>query len=1045
MQPDGLYDLLLDAATAPRLESLAAEGKATLATLNGPERRQRLLEAFQRLLPDLLDEVLEDTGKEAKAAVELQFLNQLLASVRKAKAGEGTAEHWTEPLRMLRSVHRAHPPFEAPALPLSVPWLFAAGHGDPSLLSELRREMVSSDQVDMLVSFITWSGVRKLWDVLQSLTAVGADGWPRVRIRVLTTTYIGATELKAVQSLALLPGVEVRISLDGRRTRLHAKAWIMQRRSGFGTAFVGSANLTGAALMGGLEWTVRFTQAGQGELFESSKAHFETLWNDPEFQVYDPHNPQHATQLQDALTEEGQRGSPSVTRTWFDIQPKTYQQEMLDRLHAERRHLRTRNLLVAATGTGKTVVAAFDYHHICQEQGGQPRLLFVAHRKEILLQAREMYRQVLRYSDFGELLVDGQVPTTFDHVFATVQSVESRGLLERFGPDHWHTVVIDECHHITAKSFDAFARAIQPAILLGLTATPERADGASISPYFHMRPDGSPAVELRLWEALDQQLLAPFEYYGVTEETDFSKVRWNQAGEVADLDKLVTGNHVRASRVIQSFERYVSVPKRSRTLGFCVSVAHAEFMAAQFKAAGHEALSVTGGTSRELRERIPQLLARQEVTAVFTCDLYNEGVDLPDVDTLLLLRPTQSPVLFQQQIGRGLRLAPDKTSCLILDYVGRYQEEFRFDRLLQTLTGLPRRQLIKEAEAGFPSLPPGCHIQFEKVARERVLENLRRATAMNWRRLTGELRSYLTLPGKRNPELGEFLRDQGLELSDLYRAQEPSGWTGLRRAAGMDIASPGPQEAYLGKRFEGLLHANDPDYLQLWQRAGDVTYNYNTWSELDQRRCQMVAYQIYPDLKDVFDGPAFLDRLHAHPNMAEELKSVAALLDEVSDLEPKPIPGAPAHWPLRLHAAYDLREILTAVGHATAAKRPMFREGVLALKDDQIELLFVTLDKREGYHAGIAYHDYAISPERFHWQTQNTAGPDTPAGKRYLESAQNGWRYQLFVRETNESPYRAMGPVRLFSAEGDRPMSITWELPIPMPVALFRRFSILRD
>ena len=1044
MQPDGLYDLLLDAATAPLLEALAAEDKATLVPLRGPERRQRLIEGIQRLLPALLDEAAEGEDEGAKASAELKLFNRVLGQLRKSNAQDDLDQHWADPLRLLRSIHRTHPPFEPPQLPLTLPWLFAAGQGDPSLLSELRREMTSADQLDMLVSFITWSGVRKIWDVLQALTAVGADGQPKVRIRVLTTTYIGATELKAIQALAELPGVEVRISLDGRRTRLHAKAWILQRKSGFGTAFVGSANLTGAALMGGLEWTVRFTQSGQGELYTSAQAHFETLWNDPEFQAYDALNPQHAKQLQAALTEEGRQGTPSTTRTWFDIQPKTYQQEMLDRLAAERRHNRTRNLVVAATGTGKTVVAAFDYRRISQETGGHPRLLFVAHRKEILVQARETYRHVLRLSDFGELLVDGHVPESFDHVFATIQSIEARDLVSRFGVEHWHTVVMDECHHITARSFDTFAKVIQPAIFLGLTATPERADGASIAPYFDMRPDGSPAVELRLWEALDQQLLAPFEYYGVTDETDFADVRWNQAGEVADLDRILTGNHIRARRVIDAFDRYASAPHHARTLGFCVSVAHAEFMAAQFQLAGFKAMAVTGVTDRELRERIPGMLARRELTAVFTCDLYNEGVDLPDVDTLLLLRPTQSPVLFQQQIGRGLRLAIDKSSCLVLDFVGRHREGFRFDRLLRTLTGLAKRQLIEAAEAGFPNLPPGCLIQLEKVARERVLENLRRATSLNWRRLTGELRSYLSLPGKRNPEMAEFLRDQGLELNDLYRTQEPSGWTGLRRAAGMNLGDAGPREPWLGKRFGDLLHTDDPHYLKLWQRVAEPTFDYQALGEVDQRRLQMLAYQIFPDQRDAFDGQDFLARLRCHPQMAAELGDLGKWLHETSDLEPRPMEGTQSHWPLQLHAAYKIREILAGVGWLRAGRRAPFQSGVLALHDEKIELLFVTLDKRVGYHAGITYHDYAVSPALFHWQSQNSAGPDTAGGRRYIESLENGWRFQLFVRPDKQAPYRALGKVSFRSHTGDRPISVLWDIETPIPQAHFSQYSVLR-
>lgn len=1040
MTPDGLYDLLIDAATAPQWEALAAQGWATLEGVEKGDRRRLLLEAVQRILPELLAERLGVCTPDERTAAELALCNALLAAVRRSPEGD----QWRDPLRVLRSVHRAHPPFEAPQIPLSLPWLFTAGQGDPSLLSELRKEMASADQVDMLMSFITWSGVRRILDVLEALTAPGADGRPRTRIRILTTTYTGATEYRAVEALALLPGVEVRISLDGRRTRLHAKAWVLHRQTGFGTAFVGSANLTGAALMGGLEWTVRFTQSGQGDLYAAAQAHFETLWNDPEFQPFDPRNAAHGAQLRQALRTEGSLGTPCATRTWFEIQPKAYQQEMLDRLAAERRHGRTRNLLVAATGTGKTVVAAFDYLNRCRETGGKPRLLFVAHRKEILLQARETYRQVIKDSDFGELLADGSAPSAFDHLFATIQSIEARGLLERLGPDHWNVVVLDECHHITATSFDRFARAIQPAILLGLTATPERADGASIAPYFHMRPDGAPAVELRLWEALDQQLLAPFEYYGVTDETDFSRVRWNQAGELADLGQILTGNHIRARLIIESFERYAADPRTATVLGFCVSVAHAQFMAEQFNRAGHPALAITGGTDPEVRARIPGMLTRREITAVFTCDLYNEGVDLPDVNTLLLLRPTQSPVLFQQQIGRGLRLAPGKATCLILDFVGRHREEFRFDILLQPLTGLPRRRLVQEVEEGFPTLPPGCLIRFDRVPRERVLESLRRIANQNWRHLAAELRSYLANPVHRNPSLSAFLHDTGIPLTDLYRASIPAGWTGLRRAAGMELGPAGPQEPWLGRRFGDLLHADDPEYLGLWQRLREPGFEFQSLGPLDQRRVQMLAYQVYPSSQDAFTAEEFLRRLGNHSRMREELGELGAWLESSSDLEPLPLPGAPASWPLRLHAAYGIREILTAVGWLEQGRRAPFQAGVLPRHDEKIELLFVTLDKREGYHAGIAYHDYAISPELFHWQTQNAAGPDTAAGKRYLESGKNGWQFQLFVRLNKDAPYRALGPVSLIRAQGNRPMSLTWKLEVPLPPSLWMAYRVLR-
>lgn len=681
--PDGLYDQLLTHTLSTLVARSTDETTRSLQALSPADAPARLSELLAAQLAQMLDD-LHGEGDD-KLRQQLELVNFVLVSLRQ-RLGQGAemADPIAEPAQILQAIHRQSARPQAPETGLAAPWLFTAGKGSPSLLGELRRELSACDRVDILVSFITHSGVRKLFDILQAITAVGADGQAHTRIRVLTTTYTGATEARALDTLARLPGCEIRVSLDGRRTRLHAKAWLFRRRTGFGSAYVGSANLSGAALMGGLEWTTKFTERGQPELFERACAHFETLWADSEFQRYEPSDPAHRQALAAALRRES--GEDILARpTFFDLAPKAYQQEMLDQLQRERDHGRWRNLVVAATGTGKTVVAAFDYRRLCLTEGGQPRLLFVAHREEILKQALRTYREILRDHAFGELLTGGTEPQSFDHLFATIDSVASRDLLAQRGADHWYAVVADECHRLAARRFDAFVTEVRPRVLLGLTATPERSDGKPILGYFDNRPDGAPAVELRLWHALDQQLLCPFEYYACDDDTDFSTVPWAQPGEVAAIDKLVTGNDIRARLVLNEWRR-LAEPTEGRALVFCVSVAHAQFMTSCFTQAGIKALCVVGETPADERRRAPEMLARGEVSALITCDLYNEGVDLPMVDTLLLLRPTQSPVLFQQQIGRGLRLAPDKEGCLILDFVGRHREGFRFDRLLSTLT-----------------------------------------------------------------------------------------------------------------------------------------------------------------------------------------------------------------------------------------------------------------------------------------------------------------------------------------------------------------------
>lgn len=1039
--PDGLYDQVLTQTLQALVARSTDQSTRSLQALDPVDAPARLSELLAAQLAQMLDD-LHGEGDD-KLRQQLELVNFLLVSLR-LRLGQGAvADAVAEPAQILQAVHRHSAPPVPPETGLAAPWLFTAGKGSPALLGELRRELAACDRVDILVSFITHSGVRKLFDILQAITAVGADGRPRTRLRVLTTTYTGATEVRALDALAGLLGCEIRVSLDGRRTRLHAKAWLFRRRTGFGSAYVGSANLSGAALMGGLEWTTKFTERGQPELFERACAHFETLWEDSEFQRYDPADPAHRQALSAALKRES--GEDILARpTFFELAPKAYQQEMLDQLRLERDHGRWRNLVVAATGTGKTVVAAFDYRRLCLAEGGRPRLLFVAHREEILRQALRTYREVLRDHAFGEVLAGGMEPESFDHLFATIDSVVSRDLLVRRGASHWYAVVVDECHRLAAGRFDAFVTAVRPRVLLGLTATPERSDGKPILGYFDNRPDGAPAVELRLWHALDQQLLCPFEYYACDDDTDFSGVPWAQPGELAAIDTLVTGNHVRARLVVDEWRRLAGDPARGRALVFCVSVAHAQFMTVQLERAGIKALCVVGETSHDERRQAPERLARGEVAALVTCDLYNEGVDLPMVDTLLLLRPTQSPVLFQQQIGRGLRLSPGKESCLILDFVGRHREDFRFDRLLSTLTGLPRGQLIEAVDKGFGSLPPGCHIHLQRQAREQVLRSLRKLVQQNWRRLQTELQAYAALRGRSAVRLATFLREQAIGLDELYRSQGRSGWTNLKRDAGLLATPPGAEDGYFGRRFGDLLHVDDPARTDLLLKVAEPGASYAPQGERERQLLQMFAYQVDGQTRQTGSGEDFLQRLRAHPELLAELGEIGEVLQSTSSLRQRAVPGL-EDVPLCLHAAYGVREILTAVGWLTAARRTPFQAGVLALHERKVELLFVTLDKREGYHEKIAYHDYAISAERFHWQSQNAAGPETPAGRRYLESPGNGWRFQLFVRTAKGQPYRACGPVTLEQAEGSKPMSIHWRLEVPLPGPLFRAFSILRD
>lgn len=998
-----VIEALGDDADEELARHVAREVERVLSMLPAEQRAEHARELVHGLLDHLAQLVGNDTARE------------LVRSQRLAPP----------PSRLL-AIHRGAVPLR-PSSPLTTSTLLTRNRAEPSLAHELTREIATADRIDAIVAFVTVGGVRAIYEALQSFSRRREDP----RMRLLTTTFTGTTEIAALDSLARLPGVQIKISYDVRRTRLHAKAWLFHRHSGLSTAYIGSANLTQTALGSGQEWMVKATASDLRHVLEKFEGTFETLWADPEFEDYVPDDPAHRARLMAALASE--TGARDAAITLIALRPFPFQERILDRLVAERAvHGRNRNLVVAATGTGKTVIAAFDYARRAATIGTTPRLLFLAHRRELLEQARDTFRHVLQDAAFGELLVGGEQPEEFDHVFATIQSVASTNLIDRLGAAHFRHVIVDECHHAPAASYQAVIPTLQPDVLVGLTATPERGDGRDLLPDF----DGHIAAELRLWDALDDQLLVPFEYYGLADGVDLRAVRWSRAGyDLGALDGIYTGHDARADLIRAQLERRVGDVRQVRALGFCVSVEHARFMAARFSAAGIPALAVHGESDDAVRRSARRSLETREVNVLFTCDLYNEGVDLPFVDTLLLLRPTMSATLFLQQLGRGLRHHLGKSSCLVLDFIGQHRDEFRFDATLAALTGIPRAKLRKAVEDGFPFLPSGCSLQLDVVARDVILRSLK-ATLAGARRLAAELKE---LSAAHVPTLATFLQDTGRELEEVYEA---GGWSTLKRMAGLLPADEERDD--LSRRLGWLAHIDEPTRLRTYSRAleavrlGEVPVR----DERDRTRLHMLEYQLHPKgTLRAAEGTATY--LAGQPAIADEFEQLREVLEDRVDLaaDVYPVP----QWPLALHRHYTRREIVAAVGRAVAGEKASVPQaGILGL-EGQRELLFVTLDKSgRGFSPTTRYRDYAISPELFHWETQAAASVTRPSGKRYIESAGNGWTFYLFVRPDPNGAFAFLGEARYEAHEGDRPIAITWRLAKPMPAGLYERYATLR-
>jgi len=828
----GIYEKLLSDGLEQVLKRLADVGLTAHAVQID---RAEQVDIFSNELAKVLRAVFAEAGENADGDVQATLYNSILSDLISRTSIDGLASSFIKPpprqLRLVWPEGQAEP--SRPDSPLAAGSLFTGTRLDPSLVSQLRKELETADSCDILCSFIKWGGIRVLEDELTQFT-----NRPGTSLRIITTSYLGATDIKAVEFLRNLRNTSVRVSYDTHRTRLHAKSYIIRRNSGFGSAYIGSANLSQAALTDGLEWTVKVSQYEQPYLWEKVIATFETHWNDNEFELYEAGDRE---RLNSALeSERGGSSSGDQQVVYFDLRPYAFQQEILDKIQAERDiQKRGRHLIVAATGTGKTMVAAFDYRRWCASIANgvtRPRLLFVAHREEILKQSLATFRCVLRDQNFGDLLVGGS-------------------------------------------------------------------------------------------------------------------------------------------------------------------------------------------------------------------DLYNEGVDIPEIDTILLLRPTDSLTVYLQQLGRGLRLCDGKDCLTVLDFIGQAHKKYRFDVRFRAMLDDPTRNLLNEVEGGFAHLPSGCTIQLERVAKQRILDNITQAVRQSRNALVDEVKESANILG-RAPTLAEFLEQHRLALDDIYRRDV--SWSRLCTQAGVRAPWTDPDEDLLTAGLRRIQHVNSPT--QIRELLGALSGSPFPSAESDERRNRLLLMSFFSLWRRKGEFESLQEsyaRLRANAVLCDELTDVLKLRLEQMEFEPRPI-HLPFSCPLELHGAYTRDEILAGLGNWTFDEQPEMREGVRHLPALNADAFLFTLQKSDrDYSPTTMYKDYAISDSLFHWQSQSQTSVSSPTGQRYIHQRQTGHTILLFCREYKgsgtglASPFYFIGPADYVSHEGSNPISITWRLRAPLPAKLYRRMARL--
>ncbi|QBG48143.1 DUF3427 domain-containing protein [Verrucomicrobia bacterium S94] len=1023
----GIYEQVLDEELRELLDA-HPDLKPVLRKIDDEEAPQ--------VYAQFVGQVLGKALRVAKKNQRVDIINRLLELLSATDGLDYVQRHavLADDKNLLTEVKSSPVAFTRPKTPLSTSALLTGQGMDPPLEHELRAEMLTADRVDILISFIKWSGLRLLMPAFERLAK------ENIPVRIISTSYMGASDPVALEWLSEQDNISIKVSYDTGGTRLHAKAYHFVRNSGFSTAYIGSANMSHSAMTQGLEWTVKVTAQDMPHILERFVADFSAYWESPEFEPFA--GKQDFDRFRSAINRFKQRatGGPQF---FAEITPRPFQERILEALAAARQNGSMRNLVVAATGTGKTVVSALDYKRYCEQTGRKERLLFVVHRKEILEQALACFRTVLRDQNFGELLVDGIEPTEWEHVFASVQSLKSRKPWLKFGDDYFRFVIVDEAHHGVASSYRPIFDHLKPNILLGLTATPERMDGSLILPDF----DGRFSAEIRLPEALEEKLLCPFHYFGVTDNIDLDEERFWRNGryDKRELENIYTGDDFRAKErvdlILQAIHKYQPDLSGVKGVGFCAGRKHAHYMAKCFNDAGIASAVILGDTGREERAQRMRSLREGDLSFLFAVDVLSEGVDVPELNMALFLRPTESLTVFLQQLGRGLRHAPGKDCLTVLDFVGQTHRKYRLDTKFTALLSRNRQRIDREIENDFPNLPAGCSIILERIARERILKKIKTVlsdlknfipeTIQTW-----DCHYYKPLT------FGNFIDETGLSPIAVLKKKSWSEW----KAVAKGLPAPkDPDLVVARKALTRLVLRSDPKLLEMVE---DIAENRVACETEEKYGCSGTSlhYLFWGQKGGNVGVRNFSDSLEKWSRNVTVVQDAAEISEWRRRNQPYPFfdIDLPFSCDLKLHAAYGSHEIKAALRLNSIEKPGPMGVGVYHNKELKVYAHLVTFRKVEqDFSPTTLYKDYPISRNQMHWESQSTATQISSTGQNYIHFKERGYTILFFGRvekqvEGEAAPFIFLGPAsKLLSYEGDRPISMIWELEHFMPAALF--------
>lgn len=918
-----------------------------------------------------------------------------------------------------------------------------------NLLNELKRALKECNKFYFSVAFINYSGLQLLLDTFKELEE------NKVKGKIITSTYLNFTEPKALERIKEFKNIDLNIFVATNEIGFHTKSYIFENNDEY-KIIIGSSNITQRALKSNIEWNVRVVSKKDHSFTKEVLEEYIKLWESTQI-VNDEFINKYREFIKDIKKSE--KNNQINFSDYELIKPNYMQNRAIENLNRIRLSGGDKALVIAATGTGKTYMSAFDVIKFKPK-----KMLFLVHREDILIKSEEAFKKLVKNNlKTTGFLTSNNKNINADYLFATIQSMSLH--LEEFHENAFEYIIIDEAHHSSSPTYQKVMKYFKPKFLLGMTATPERCDNESIFDIF----DNNVALEVRLREALELNLIVPFHYFGITdiEGIDLSDVDIDNITEIAKRLKV----NERVDFIIEKMNFYGYGGEKLKCIGFCASIDHAEYMADEFNKRGILSVCLTGKNTPIEREQYIKKLESDtdELKVIFTVEIFNEGVDIPSINLVLMLRPTNSPIVFIQQLGRGLRKFVEKSFLTVLDFIGNHNKAFLIAIALNGSRYYDKDSLKVAVATQFANIPGCTNIEMDRIAQERILEQLNDENFNSLKYLKEEYNEFKKLNSGKTPYfLMDYLKYDGSPDPIRFIDKEKTYLNFVAKVEKDDALKKLLEDEVFNKILKEL--SNKLPIKRIYEFCIIKFLLYNDEINLEKAKNEILKHidfvddesvthafnclnqtyydsiQIQSTIKSFELNNGVLKRTWSflkiiqNKNYRIYIEDVInyALLRYEKEFDSK-------YYGIPFFKLYEQYQMIDGALLSNFTKIHSSFRGSGLLTNGNEYFLYIDLHKEEGIKESIKYKDKFIDREHFQWQTPNSTAQTSERGKNIIFNKDRGINLHIFVRKYKEidkvvQPYIYIGKGDTVKYEGEKPITVLLKLQNHMPVSLYTEF-----